>query len=306
MVYDYIIIGAGPAGCFCATELKKKGRLVCICEKQEKGYHKVCGDGLAITGVQVLRMMDFPVQRFIEAGAVPIDRYYYYKEGSLHTKNVLSEGEEAYGLSRNITDRIFQEYVENDFSVPIFYGSSVKNIEKEGELFLVNGKKGKNIIIATGANAQITLERRQFLTIDREKPMGISMIVKGRKAPEKFFMFDYREEYAGTYAWIFTIGDDIYNVGLWLKEHPGNLKKWLAEFFESRAKEWIGDHCEIIKPVRGAYMGIGDAKICTEKNIYFAGDAKNTSNADDGEGISKAIVSAKMLIREIEGTDDVV
>ena len=32
-IYDYIIIGAGPAGCFCGIELTKKGLKVCIFEK---------------------------------------------------------------------------------------------------------------------------------------------------------------------------------------------------------------------------------------------------------------------------------
>lgn len=34
MMYDYIIVGAGPAGCVCAGELKRKNYSVCVLETQ--------------------------------------------------------------------------------------------------------------------------------------------------------------------------------------------------------------------------------------------------------------------------------
>ena len=47
MMYDYIVVGAGPAGCVCAGELKKKNYSVCVLEKQPEHYRKVCGDGIS-------------------------------------------------------------------------------------------------------------------------------------------------------------------------------------------------------------------------------------------------------------------
>ena len=55
MMYDYIIVGAGPAGCVCAGELKRKNYSVCVLEKQPEHYRKVCGDGISYVCVQALR-----------------------------------------------------------------------------------------------------------------------------------------------------------------------------------------------------------------------------------------------------------
>ena len=54
-VYDYIVVGAGPAGCICAGELKKKGYTVCALERQAPDHRKVCGDGISDVCVRLLR-----------------------------------------------------------------------------------------------------------------------------------------------------------------------------------------------------------------------------------------------------------
>ena len=103
MQFDYIIVGAGPAGCFCATELVRRGRSVCVLEKADPGFRKVCGDGVSMTCIEVLKKMEFPVERFAAAGAVPIHKYFYYREGVLQEKDVDLE---AYCLPRNRTDEL--------------------------------------------------------------------------------------------------------------------------------------------------------------------------------------------------------
>ena len=74
MMYDYIIVGAGPAGCVCAGELKRKNYSVCVLEKQPEHYRKVCGDGISYVCVQALRSIDFPIESLMDAGAVKIQR----------------------------------------------------------------------------------------------------------------------------------------------------------------------------------------------------------------------------------------
>ncbi len=295
--YDVIIIGAGPAGCFSATELKRKNYSVCIMEKEAKGYRKVCGDGLAMVSMEILRLMDFPVERIPKKGAFPIKHYYYYVNDKLVKKEIAKL---AYCLARNYTDELFQDYAVNDFGISIFYSSAVKNIVRVRNGFFVNGVFAEKVIIAAGANAKITLDGLPFLSIDSNKPLGLSCILKGSEiGQDGFFLFDYNQEYGGTYAWIFSLGKKLYNVGLWRKDNYNNykcIKIQLINFIEKRSPEWIGDDYEIISPVRGAYMGIGKPLKSNEEGIYFVGDAANTSNKLDGEGISRAIISAKELV----------
>lgn len=290
--FDVIVIGAGPAGCFAATELKRRGYSVCILEKEERGHRKVCGDGLSMAGMEVLRMMDFPVERIPAKGAFRIQHYYYYAENRLIQKEVEKP---AYCLARNLTDELFQEYAQQDFHIPIRYGCGVKDIVRMEGGYAVNGVHGRKVLAAVGANARIRLDGRDFLCIDRGKPVGISCIIKGKPAEEGFFFFDYDAAYEGTYAWIFTLGRNLYNVGLWRKAEYGRLKNQLAEFMEKRCPEWTGAY-EVVRPPKGAFMGIGSPVKSREDGIFLVGDAANTSNEMDGEGISRAIISAREIV----------
>lgn len=292
--YDVIVIGAGPAGCFTAIELAKKGYSVCIYEKQNRGYRKVCGDGLAMIGVEILSLMDYPIQTFVDNGAFPIKKYFYYLSGTLQEKKVKKP---AFCLARNITDSLFQKYATDSFDIKIRYNSPVKNIEKKENVFYIGEDSADQVVIATGANARIMLNGKEYLVVDKNKPMGLSTIIKGRIVQDGFFMFDYKEEYEGTYGWIFTLGNGLYNVGIWRKNNYKMMKNQLNAFISERGNEWIGEHYEVVNPIRGAYMGIGTPQKSTEKGIYFVGDIANSSNENDGEGISKAIIAAKELVK---------
>lgn len=293
--FDVIIIGAGPAGCFAATELKRKGCSVCILEKEEQGHRKVCGDGLSMTAIEVLRLMNFPIERIVQKGAFKIERYYYYTGNKLIKKEI---DKPAYCLARNITDELFQDYAKNDFNIPFRYASEVKNILRIENWYIVNGFYGKKVIVASGANSQIMLDGQPFLCIDSSKPVGISCIIKGKTLDKGFFLFDYDSVYDGTYAWIFSLGNDLYNVGLWRKTECNNLKPQLSDFIKRRCPEWIGKEYEIVRPIKGAFMGIGTSVESNVDGIFFVGDIANTSNEMDGEGISKAIISAKEIVEK--------
>ena len=301
-MYDYLVLGAGPAGCFSATELARKGKKVCILEKNSRLYRKVCGDGISTTCTEILRMMDFPIDWFLAAGAEPIETYYRYKaNGTLHEQNLISAGKIAYGIPRNKTDELFRQYAQQEFHIPIFYETPVRNIKETPEGYQCNSLTTRNLIVATGVDTNIKLSGEPLSVCETAYPFGVSMTVyapsSGRNS---FFLFDWKERYGDTYAWIFSIGSGFYNVGLWLRESPERLRAWLQEFYESRKREWLGDGTVVVEKMRGSYMGIGKVRHLERKGLYFVGDADGTCNPEDGEGISRAIVSAKNMILSME------
>ncbi len=299
MIYDYIVIGAGPAGCFSAVELKNKGYSVCILEKQKKNYVKVCGGGLSMAAVEVLKRMCFPLERL--EGQMRISKYFYYKEKNLYTRALDAEkGELAYGMNRLDIDRLFRDYAQLDWGISITYESEVKNIIKEDNCYIVNGLSARNLIVALGANGSVMLQGQKLIGHDPYRPFGVSAVVRGKKVEEPFYLFDYQEKYAGTYAWIFTIGEDLYNVGLWLRQDIPRIREYFTEFYNSRGKSVFGDDAVTEIPLRGSFMGIGKRTEPHHEHIYFVGDAVNTSNPMDGEGISKAIIDAKLLTGNID------
>ncbi len=301
MIYDYIIIGAGPAGCFCATELAQKKKKVLILEKEPKGYRKVCGDGISAICTEVLEMMKFPIARFEEAGAVRVHDFYYYDpEHVFHEQH--QDTRCGYGLRRDLTDQVFRSYASEDYQVPILYEYKAEHIVSEKGVYHVGDYLAKQVILAAGAMGTVMLNGKSVLNRKEieMRPIGLSTVLRGRPWKKPYFLFDYGKQFKGTYGWIFTQGSNCYNVGVWMKEDKKRIRDELDLFLQTRVKDWIGLDYEVVEPVRGAVLGCGEP-MEQKAGIYLAGDAGNTCNPNTGEGISKAIISAKRLIQQLEG-----
>ena len=301
MIYDYLVIGAGPAGCICAGELQKKSASVCVLEKNPEEFRKVCGDGISDACVKILRSMDFPMDYFTEAGAVRIQKYIHFtRSGIKYEDHLKDSGKEAYGLARNKTDAVFRRYLTCDRGVKIRYQCPVSEVSRRNGVFELCGLKANRLIIASGASARIRINGRNLITPDIKRPAGISAIIRAEQLSEPFFMFDYKKEYMGTYAWIFQVGDREYNAGLWLKSEQKSLHEKFRFFLKERVPDFLGTDFTFLREPKGAIMGIGSRIESKEDSVYLIGDACNSSNPLDGEGISLAIQDALRLSREIQ------
>ena len=298
-IYDYMIIGAGPAGCFCGAELAKAGRSVCMLEKNPPDTRKVCGDGINAICTEVLHKMDFPLQMLTEEGAVPILKYHLYRNGELQSMDLTQAQKTVYGLPRSKTDRVFQRYAAEMHQIPLCYDTAVRDLTFSEGIYTTGSFHARNLILATGTHAPVTCNGIPLFTAPKHRPVGVSTILRGKKAEEPFFLFDYDEAYRGTYAWIFCIGQNTYNAGIWLKEDKALIRERLEQFLQKRAAAWIGSDYEVLVPLKGALMGIGAPVASSHPGVYIIGDAANSSNPADGEGISRAIVAAKELAMRI-------
>ena len=298
--YDYVIVGAGPAGCVCAAELVKKGYSVCVFEKYEKGHRKVCGDGISHVCLNTLRSIDFPVEKFMEAGAVKIKKYIHYLEGRKYVDELETHKKEALGLARNKTDLVFQNYITDQYKVPVFYRTEVTDIHTLGDGYMVRDVYARRLVIASGTGAVIRLDGHTVTRPNTHLPFGISTIVRAKECSEPFFLFDYDTDYHGTYAWIFCIGKNEYNIGLWLKSDVKQLKSKLSAFMATRVREYLGEEIQIMRRPRGAWMGIGERVRNVHTSIDLIGDAAYTSNPADGEGISLAVKDAAAYAEQVK------
>jgi flavin-dependent dehydrogenase len=298
MIYDYVIVGAGPAGCICAAGLKRKNLSVRILEKNPPGCRKVCGDGIGFGCVQALEEVGFPLDRLTAAGAVPIKQYIHYIDGKKYTDNLAEHNKRAFGMPRDALDGMLREYVSGTLGIAIDYDMPVRDILKVGGGFEVCGIQARKVVLAAGASAAVRLDGKPLLRPNVENPVGLSGIVRASAATEPFFLFDYQKQYDGAYAWIFSVGQEEYNVGIWLKQDKTRLKKLFYEFLETRGREYLGDYMEWIREPKGALMGIGEKRLSPQDGIVFIGDAANGSNPKDGEGISRAIRDAENFVRQ--------
>ena len=87
------------------------------------------------------------------------------------------------------------------------------------------------------------------------------------------------------------MGGGLYNAGLWLKKDKNRLMEWLEDFCRRTAPEYCGEYTAVTQP-RASLMGIGERVESPYPGIHILGDAANTSASEDGEGISRAVISA--------------
>ena len=292
--YDYMIVGAGPAGCFAAAMLAERGWKVIVLERREKGFCKLCGDGISVQAVHVLRQAGFPAERLEAAGAVRI-KTVCHKRGDTLSRMTLGDEQRAYALSRRTTDALFRAYCEEK-GAEIVYGEDVRELSRNGA-FRYRDRESDHLIIATGVASNLCLDGKRLLRFC-SRPVGVSAIVRGKRAENGYYLFDWRSACRGTYAWIFTLGEDRYNVGIWLKEDKRHIRALFDDFMNETVPQWCGS-VRVETPLRGAYMGIGAPVSACCDGVYVIGDAANTSRSDDGEGISKAVISAAELVSGI-------
>jgi flavin-dependent dehydrogenase len=63
-----LIVGAGPAGTACATELHRAGADVLVIDKSAFPRDKCCGDGLTTSALRHLEHLGFDLGRVPNAG----------------------------------------------------------------------------------------------------------------------------------------------------------------------------------------------------------------------------------------------
>ena len=241
MMYDYIIVGAGPAGCVCAGELKRKNYSVCVLEKQPEHYRKVCGDGISYVCVQALRSIDFPIESLMDAGAVKIQRYIHYVNGKMYEDRIGDYGKEAYGLARDKTDAAFRQYFIKDRDIPLYYNRNAGEIRSVDQGYEVCGIKAKRLVLAAGAlakNKSLTAKRcfalmqealLEYLPYFRQMLPGVlfSCLITGQ---------NMRGHTVGSSVWV----KENINVGLWLKREKNLLAARFQQFLETRVEEYLG------------------------------------------------------------------
>ncbi len=292
-IYDFAVIGAGPAGCFAALELLKRGKTVLVFEKEAEGHRKVCGDGISKECVALLEKTGFPKEEFERCGAAIIKDRIVIDENNIKHTVKYAENDHPYGLSRGFTDKIFQDYLKK-CGVEIIYNRRVQRIEKTGSGYMAEGFYFRDYIIAGGVLARQP-ESNLYIHTPKDNPIGISMIIRAKTNHTPFFLFDYNPEYRGTYGWIFKIEGELWNVGLWLREDHEKLKYLFSDFVKNRVGEYFPQGYEIVTSPKSAFLAAhGDR---AEKCI---GDAAGSCSYENGEGIRQAILSAVEYVSAIK------
>jgi geranylgeranyl reductase family protein len=297
MIYDVIIVGAGPAGAVLAYKLAKNGFKVLVLEKENLPRYKTCGGGLTLKTLQAL---PFDVSDTFE---VEPDEGELAYNGQFLFRTFLPLPFGAMVMRSTFDHYLMQKAIEA--GAHLRTEIRVTDIKQNVDSALVHTEMGNfttNIVVgADGVNSQVAgavgllMKRRTGIAIEAEIHVPDYIIRRSGQAA----LFDFGAIKNG-YGWIFPKQDHL-SVGLFqasCRKVP-MLKQMLSHFIN---QQQILENCTILH-LEGHRIPLGgDEVVLHKERVLLIGDAANLADPWMGEGIYYAVQSATIAADVIRKT----
>ena len=288
IVYDFIIVGSGISGNICAYLLQKKGYKTIVLEKQLNRSEKVCGGGISYKALQLLQGIGIDVSELKQFDHKDIIGCQQFFGNEVYEKIYKEEN-----LSMGIQRRIFDEFLLKKAiaaGAEIAYNKAVHDINVQNEYCFIHGYTGVNYVVAAGA-------RGLHSTSIQGQSFAISALIYGEASfSDNMFYYWFLGEDDSQYTWLFPIGDNLWNVGLWQRKPNNNIK----DKFHIWMKKYLIPHFthgyDYRMKLRGEFLGHIDQ---TKDGIHGVGDFAGKCNYRNGGGIIGAIQSAINFVENL-------
>ena len=288
---DIVVIGAGPAGSIAAKHAALRGaKVILIDKKSEIGTPKRCAEGVYDPGLRLLGIEPNP--RWIAQTIYG---------GVLHSPdgNSIQFDEELLPVCGYVLERkVFDKYMAMDAAragAEIMIKTFVSDLKREGDGFILDcdsfGEKfqirAKIVIGADGPESTIGIKaglnkhnsNKYMLSCAQYEMCNVEL---PRDDLIHIFLADENAE--GGYAWIFTKGNGVANVGLGISSNIKDLDalECLDNFVKS---------CPYTKNAQPMELNVGpDSLEGLKDNIYgdnimLVGDAAGQIDPIEGGGI---------------------
>ena len=295
MIYDTVIIGAGPAGSHLSYLLAKHGQKVALVDRSIFPRDKLCGGLLTYKTIELLNA-SYPESDFdgLDIKSVTV----YYKNEKMVSFNILSSSRivRRYSFDTNLIS------LAKEQNVSFYFGTSLKTINfRDNEVLLSNGTilKYKQLVGADGALSKV---RKASGLPNNQLGFCVEAHISWDKLNDQSHLSTHRIEiyygdYSQGYAWLFPSSDALV-VGV------GNIANGMKEKeIVDRFYLFLRDIlcCDNVS-LRGAYIPSGNSVILgssQHKNVHLIGDAAGLIDPFTGEGIYYALLSAEMLAKAI-------
>ena len=282
--YDCIVAGSGIAGNVFAYLFAGKNRSCLILEKQRFRIEKVCGGGVSYKALSLLQSIGINLEKLQTLEHRDIIGLCCMMRNETLEKRY-KDGRVSMGIQRQLFDEfLLQQAIEK--GAIIHYGTPVNDVKLENDLFIINGKYyTNNFIPAIGA--------KSFKNpVKFGQSFGLSALISGESllSDDKFYYW-YYDTSDDRYCWLFPIGNELWNVGIWNRSQQVDIREKLSNWLKKLEDIYFPSGINYVTKIRGAYLGNLDQR---DDRIFAngIGDFAGKNNMKNGGGIIGAIQSA--------------
>ncbi len=328
ILYDAIVVGAGPSGCSTALFLARAGHFVLLVDKAKFPREKVCGDAVSGKSIGVLRTLGL----LAHLEAQPHGVITGLKMISPNGKEVLVPFPNATGLTcagyclrRQQTDAVLFAAAKAESNITLIENFSVSGLERDasGAVIGISGSQANRESVSPPLNNERTYKGRVVIGADGAGSVVARSLGLAGVPPEHAFMavrgywrgvgglgdhieLFFIDQVLPGYFWIFPMGDGTANVGLGILnsdikkrgEHPNKIllnaiakhPALIARFTSAKQEGPIG--AWVIPNGSHTRPNFGDGWV-------LVGDAASLVDPFSGEGVGNALSSGQFAAQTI-------
>ena len=303
MIYDVIVVGAGPAGSVFAATLAdgNKNIKILLIDGQSEKNKKVCGGLLAPDAQKLFAKFDLilPVsvladpQIFaVETIDLALECKRYYQR---HYMNMDRFAFDQYLLSRVPSDvEIICARCEGISEQDGIYELDIR---QNGELKKVSSRA------VVGADGASSVVRRHLYGADMKQYVAIQEIFECRNEEFPYYSCIFDKNTSDSCSWTIRKDDKIIFGGAFKKKSSRESFALQKKRFESFMGIDFGnpirtEACLLTSPRRFCDFKVG------KNGVYLIGEAAGFISASSFEGISSAIISGELLAKAYLGGDE--
>lgn len=292
MVYDIMIIGAGPAGSTFARCTASKGKSILLIDGQSEANKKPCGGLLAPDAQKALARFDFVLPKDILSDP----QIFSVKTIDLQTKRIRCYQRYYLNMDRYAFDKHLLSLVPKDVEI---VSGRCNDIKKEGDLFtatvFARGERrqyqARTIVGADGANSIV---RRKIFNAPIMQYVSIQQWFSRGDSANPFYSCIFDPQTSESCSWLMYKGEYMIFGGCFerqncraaFEEQKIRLQEFLGQDFGEPVKT---EACLADRPRRMKDFVTG------KDGAYLIGEAAGFISASSFEGISSAILSGKYL-----------